>query len=277
MKIKFSKMHGLGNDFIVINNLELQHPFSPEQIRYLADRKFGIGCDQVLLIERATDGVSDFFYRIFNSDGSIAGQCGNGARCFIRFVVERGLISRSKVYLQTLDRVITGALLHDDIVKVDMGVPNFIPSQIPLNATEQKSYFLDIGTKQVEFFAVSMGNPHAVIKLPERSLLTDDEYLSQIAMALQQSEFFPESVNVNFVYVDNHQQISLRTFERGCGFTLACGSGACASAAIAIREAWADSLVKVVMLGGNLDIEWHGVNLIMRGQATFVFDGELEL
>lgn len=275
MLLLFSKMHGLGNDFIVINNLELQHKFTTEQISYIADRKFGIGCDQVLIIDKATDGISDFFYRIYNSDGSIAGQCGNGARCFIRYVTENNLISNNFVQLQTLDRVISGKRLTHELFEVDMGIPEFSSTQIPLNHSEQDSYFYQVNNDVIEFYALSMGNPHAVIVCDSEVMLSDDKRLEEIGIALQKSDLFPESVNVNFIYKVDEQTLSMRTYERGCGFTLACGSGACASAVVAIKIGLVASPVKLTMPGGLLIIKWDGSNIYMQGSATHVFDGEI--
>ena len=277
MKIVFSKMQGLGNDFIIINNLELKHEFSSDEICYLADRKFGIGCDQLLLIDPATDGVSDFFYRIYNSDGSVAGQCGNGARCFIRYVLDHNLSQKSIIKLQTLERVITGKSLENGQIEVDMGVPNFAPSSLPLKLEEQTHYELNFNGKVLHFAALSMGNPHVVLVLDDLELMADEEYLAEIGEYLQSSELFPESVNVNFVYKIADSQLGLRTYERGCGFTLACGSGACASAAVAIRDGLVCSPVEVFMPGGELILSYTNANLFMRGDAIHVFDGEIEL
>ncbi len=277
MKIAFSKMQGLGNDFIIINNLELKHEFSSDEICYLADRKFGIGCDQLLLIDPVTDGVSDFFYRIYNSDGSVAGQCGNGARCFIRYVLDHNLSQKSVIKLQTLGRVITGKALENGQIEVDMGSPNFAPNSLPLKLEEQTHYELNFNGKVLHFAALSMGNPHVVIVLDDLEFMADEEYLAEIGEYLQSSELFPESVNVNFVYKIADSQLGLRTYERGCGFTLACGSGACASAAVAIRDGLVCSPVEVFMPGGELILSYTNANLFMRGDATHVFDGEIEL
>lgn len=280
MFIKFSKMHGLGNDFVIINNLELRHQFTAKEIEFIANRRFGVGCDQVLIIDCPTDGVSDFFYRIYNSDGSIAGQCGNGARCFIRYVTENSLTQKQEIRLQTLDRAIVGSMLPSGLVKVDMGVPEFHPNKIPFAALESRSYRHDVNGESIEFFAVSMGNPHAVVVIDSDSVdkLMDDRFLTEIAVGLQGSCLFPEGVNVNFMSIINENNIQLRTYERGCGFTLACGSGACASAAIAIREGWANSSTRMIMPGGELTISWNGVgNLFMCGEAALVFNGELVL
>lgn len=277
MKIKFSKMHGLGNDFVIINNLALQHDFTREQISYLADRKFGIGCDQVLIIDKPSDGISDFYYKIYNSDGSIAGQCGNGARCFIRYVVEHSLTNKIQIQLQTRDRTIQGQALGQDLFAVDMGIPEFNPQQIPLLQSVQDIYSYDVAGEKIEFSAVSMGNPHAVVMLANEHDFEDRERLTQIAVTLQNAEIFPDSVNVNFVYRLNSDTIRMLTYERGCGFTLACGSGACASAAALIKQQVVNNQVRMLMPGGELNIVWHGTNLLMQGSATQVFDGEIEL
>ena len=277
MKLAFSKMHGLGNDFVIINNLELRHAFSADEISYLADRKFGIGCDQLLLIDPASDGVSDFFYRIYNSDGSIAGQCGNGARCFIRYVLERGLTDKTVIQLQTLGRVITGQRLADGEIEVNMGIPDFTPESLPFKHESAAEYEVDFNGETVQFAALSMGNPHVVIALDNLESLADENYLARLGEHLQASELFPESVNVNFIYKISDNQLGLRTYERGCGFTLACGSGACASAAVALRAGLVEAPVQVFMPGGELTLRYVGTNLLMRGSATLVFDGEIEL
>lgn len=277
MKLEFSKMQGLGNDFVIINNIVLNHKFSPEQIRYLADRKFGIGCDQILLVENATDGISDFLYRIYNSDGSKSAQCGNGARCFIRFVCEKKLTDKTQIKLQTESRIIEGAFLESDNIEVNMGNPDFTTMKIPLNAQEAINYQIEVAGEIIEFAALSMGNPHAVINLSERDLLNNDEYLARIGESLQSSRLFPESVNVNFVLHENQNIIHLRTYERGCGFTLACGSGACASAAVFFRSHPDVNSVLVKMIGGELAIKKSATGLLMRGSAIKVFDGEIDL
>lgn len=277
MKIAFSKMQGLGNDFVIINNLELGHEFSVDEICYLSDRKFGIGCDQLLLVDHATDGTSDFFYRIYNSDGSVAGQCGNGARCFIRYVLDCGLTQKSVIKLQTLGRVIVGKQLESGLIEVDMGEPDFRSSSLPLKHESQAHYELDFNGEILRFAALSMGNPHAVIVLDDLELMADENYLAAIGDYLQSSELFPDSVNVNFIYKIADFQLCLRTYERGCGFTLACGSGACASAAVAVRDGLVDSPVEIFMPGGELTLSYSGTNLLMCGAATQVFDGEIEL
>lgn len=271
-------MHGLGNDFIVINNLVNQYQFKSEQFAFMANRKFGIGCDQILIIDKPTDNSSDFYYKIYNADGSIAGQCGNGARCFIRYVHEHKLTNKLEIKLQTLDRVIIGKMLENNQVVVDMGIPLFTPSQIPLINNEENIYSCIINGVEVKFYSLSMGNPHAIIEVNNVMDLHDDVKLEDIAKFLQNSlTLFPKSVNVNFIHVIDNGKIQMRTYERGCGFTLACGTGACASAAAMIRENKVDSIVHMIMPGGELKISWFGEELYMQGDATHVFDGEIVL
>lgn len=270
-------MHGLGNDFVIINNLQSQHNFTSSEIKYIGDRKFGIGCDQILIIDPANDGISDFYYKIFNSDGSIAGQCGNGARCFIRYVIEHDLTTKKQIKLQTPSRIISGQLITPELIEVDMGAPEFSVEHIPLLLPQAAQYQLEINHQTLEFSALSMGNPHVVINLPSAQLLNDDDYLQTIAQTLQQASYFPESVNVNFVYIVDSTLIKLRTYERGCGFTLACGSGACASAAASIKQNLVDSTLTIRMDGGELNITWNEENLLMRGAAVEVFNGVIEL
>jgi len=277
MKIKFSKMHGLGNDFIILNNLDLSLKLTREVIQKLSDRKFGIGCDQLLVVEPASDGLSDFFYRIYNSDGSEAGQCGNGARCFISFLHLQGLSNKSKVKLQTNTRVIDGQVINPSVVEVNMGNPDFKPENIPLNLSEASNYEFKFDNQLIRFAAASMGNPHAVIRIATPELLEDNEYMAKIGSMFQQSPIFPESVNVNFMYVENEGQLRLCTYERGSGLTLACGSGACATAAVAIRDDLVRQKVKVIMPGGELQISWTDAGLLMTGEAIHVFDGEIEI
>lgn len=277
MKIKFSKMHGLGNDFIILNNLALSLKLTREIIQKLSDRKFGIGCDQLLVVEPASDGQSDFFYRIYNSDGSEAGQCGNGARCFISFLHLQGLSNKSKVKLQTNTRVIDGQIINPSVVEVNMGNPDFKPENIPLNLSEASNYEFKFDNQLIQFAAASMGNPHAVIRIATPEILEDNEYMAKIGTMFQQSPIFLESVNVNFMFVENEGQLRLCTYERGSGLTLACGSGACATAAVAIRDDLVRQKVKVIMPGGELEINWTDAGLLMTGEAIHVFDGEIEI
>lgn len=277
MKIKFSKMHGLGNDFIILNNLDLSLKLTREVIQKLSDRKFGIGCDQLLVVEPASDGQSDFFYRIYNSDGSEAGQCGNGARCFISFLHLQELSNKVKVKLQTNTRVIDGQIINPSVVEVNMGNPDFKSENIPLNLSEASNYEFKFDNQLIQFAAASMGNPHAVIRIATPEILEDNEYMAKIGSMFQQSPIFPESVNVNFMYVENEGQLRLCTYERGSGLTLACGSGACATAAVAIRDGLVRQKVKVIMPGGELQLSWTDAGLLMTGEAIHVFDGEIEI
>lgn len=275
MNIKFSKMHGLGNDFVIINNLLNNHQFTAEQITFIADRKFGVGCDQVLIIDKPTDKSCDFYYLIYNANGSIAGQCGNGARCFIKYVVDNKLTDKLEVRLQTRDRIISGKFINNDQIIVDMGIPEFSPEKIPMVSSQLPIYTSFAAGHTVKFSALSMGNPHVVIKVMDEQELINDEKLADIARYLQNSSLFPESVNVNFIYIIDNNLIQMRTYERGCGFTLACGSGACASAAAMIRENKVHDTVKMIMPGGELQITWRGNELYMQGSATHVFDSEI--
>jgi diaminopimelate epimerase len=277
MKIKFSKMHGLGNDFIILNNLDLSLKLTREVIQKLSDRKFGIGCDQLLVVEPTSDGQSDFFYRIYNSDGSEAGQCGNGARCFISFLHLQSLSNKSKVKLQTNTRIIDGQIINPLLVEVNMGNPDFKPENIPLVLPQASNYEFKVDNQLIQFAAASMGNPHAVIRVSRYQFLEDIEYMSKVGKLLQQSSIFPESVNVNFMFVENENQLRLCTYERGSGLTLACGSGACATAAVAIRDGLVRQKVKVIMSGGELEINWTDAGLLMTGEAIHVFDGEIEI
>ena len=270
-------MHGLGNDFVIINNLEHNYQFSSQQIQLIANRKFGIGCDQVLLIEPAFDQQSDFYYRIYNADGSLANQCGNGARCFIRYLLEHNLTNKKRIQLQTQERVIYGEEVSSDIFKVMMGAPKFDVESIPLKLPQANQYSIKINQQTIIFAALSMGNPHAVIYVENLADLKDDLKLSEIAIFLQKSTFFPQSVNVNFIYVMDQNNLALRTYERGAGFTLACGSGACASAAIAIIDKQVLNGVNLTMPGGTLQISWQEDELWMQGQAENVFSGEIQL
>ncbi len=277
MNIKFSKMHGLGNDFIIINNLDLSLKLTTEIIQKLSDRRFGIGCDQLLIVEPAGDGESDFFYRIYNSDGSEAGQCGNGARCFISFLHLQGLFNKNKVKLQTNTRVIEGQIINPSLVEVNMGNPDFKSESIPLLLPEASNYEFKFDNQLIQFAAASMGNPHAIICVSKPEPLADNEYMTKIGSMLQQSPIFPESVNVNFMFVENENQLRLRTYERGSGLTLACGSGACATAAVAIRDGLVRQQVKVIMPGGELQINWADTGLLMAGAAIHVFNGNIDV
>jgi len=269
-------MHGLGNDFVVID--AGRHPFAPSeaQCRFLADRRFGIGCDQILLVEPPKEPGSDFFYRIFNADGSEVGQCGNGARCFARFVHEHGLTDKREIEVGTRSGRIRLHLEADGQVRVNMGPPRFEPDRIPFQTERQAlSYTLEAADGQYEIGAVSMGNPHAVLRVAEVGAAP----VSELGPAIERHPRFPERVNVGFMQIESRGRIRLRVWERGAGETLACGTGACAAVAVGIAQGLLDPRVVVALPGGELTIQWsgHGEPVWMTGPAVSVFEGVIEL
>jgi diaminopimelate epimerase len=276
MTIKFSKMHGLGNDFVVIDAVRQAVVLSHERIRQLADRRFGIGCDQLLLVESATRQGVDFRYRIFNADGSEVQQCGNGARCFARFVREQGLSDKDSIVVETASGIIT--LYHEanDRVRVDMGVPSFVPASLPFLAGEEQSrYQLAVGNEILEVGAVSMGNPHLVLQVAD----LEQAPVAELGPLLESHAMFPERVNVGFMQLVDAGHIRLRVYERGAAETLACGTGACAAVAVAHRWGMVNDEVTVTLPGGDLQIRWPGEGqaLWMLGPAVTVFEGTIEL
>ncbi len=276
MKLKFSKMHGLGNDFVVLDGVRQQVSLSPEQLVYLADRHFGVGCDQILLVEAATQPGVDFRYRIFNADGGEVEQCGNGARCFVRFVHDKGLTDKTAIRVETASGLIEPRLLDNGQVTVDMGAPRFAPADIPFVAdAEAPTYPLKVGQHVVEIAALSMGNPHAVLRVND----LDSAPVDILGAAIEAHARFPQRVNAGFMQVLTPHDIRLRVYERGAGETLACGTGACAAAVAGIRQGWLKSPVSVHTRGGDLVIEWAGMSqpVLMTGPAATVFEGELEL
>jgi diaminopimelate epimerase len=272
MKIHFSKMQALGNDFVVIDAINQTVSLTPQQIQQIADRRLGIGCDQVLLVESARDPQADFFYRIFNVDGSEAEQCGNGARCFTRFLVEHKLSSKTHFILQTRSGLMSTELLSSDKIRVNLGTPIFSPSAIPFLADEPASHYqIDIAQQTLTVGVVSVGNPHAV-------LLVDDvnqAHVSQYGAALETDVHFPNRVNVEFMEIINPQKIALRVWERGVGETPACGSGACA--AVIIGRSWKllDPIVTVTLPGGTLLVEYQDPtsSVFLTGNAEQIFTG----
>lgn len=275
MKLKFTKMHGLGNDFVVIDGINQTISLTPKDIRWLADRHFGIGCDQVLLVEKAS-GNADFCYRIFNADGSEVEQCGNGARCFVRFVHDHGLTGKKEICVETAGGLISPRLEENGGVTVNMGTPKFEPADIPFMAVKRAlTYLLDIGNKQVEISAVSMGNPHAVQIVAN----VDEAPVSTEGVLIESHERFPQHVNVGFMQIINRHHIRLRVYERGAGETLACGTGACAAVVAGIERGLLASRVKVSTPGGDLWIQWEGKDqpVLMTGPACTVFEGIIEL
>lgn len=276
MKLKFSKMHGLGNDFVVLDGIRQSVSLTPEQLRYLADRHFGVGCDQILLVEKASLPEVDFRYRIFNADGSEVEQCGNGARCFVRFVHEQGLTDKREIRVETLKGVITPRLEGDGNVTVDMGLPRFLPHEIPfLHDDDVVIYNLDVADETLEISVVSMGNPHAVQVVDSVETAPVGEH----GPLIENHQRFPQRVNAGFMQVLDRHAIKLRVYERGSGETLACGTGACAAVVAGIRRGLLDSPVRVTTRGGDLNIAWGGPGrpVLMTGPAMTVFSGEIDL
>ncbi|MBS1158195.1 MAG: diaminopimelate epimerase [Proteobacteria bacterium] len=276
MKLKFSKMHGLGNDFVVLDGIRQSISLTPEQLCYLADRHFGVGCDQILLVEAAGQPGVDFRYRIFNADGSEVEQCGNGARCFVRFVHETGLTEKREIRVETKSGIIAPRLEADGKVTVDMGVPRFLPAEIPfLHDEDVIIYSLDVADETLDISVVSMGNPHAV------QVVTDVEQapVAEHGPLIENHQRFPQRVNAGFMQVVDRHAIKLRVYERGSGETLACGTGACAAVVAGIRRGLLDSPVRVTTRGGELTIVWGGTDrpVLMTGPAVTVFSGEIEL
>lgn len=274
--LKFVKMHGLGNDFVVIDAVRQAVNLSPEQVRHIADRHFGVGCDQLLLVEPPISDDADFRYRIFNADGSEVSQCGNGARCFARFVYEQGLCAKPQV------RVDTGAgqlLLRreaDGNIAVDMGVPQHDPARIPMRVeSESAVYTVEAGGKCWCFGAVSMGNPHAVITVAN----VDQVPVASLGPLLESHPLFPERANIGFLQAVDRHHARLRVFERGSGETLACGSGACAALVVGVEQGLLASPARIDLPGGSLYISWEGRGhpVFMTGPATSVFEGMIEL
>lgn len=269
-------MHGLGNDFMVVDGVTQNAFFSPEQIKRLADRNFGIGFDQLLLVEPPYDPDLDFHYRIFNADGSEVSQCGNGARCFARFVHMKGLTNKTAIKVSTKSGNMVLYLEDNDQVTVNMGRPIFEPKKVPFVAQQyEKTYILKSDSDNVLCGVVSMGNPHCVTVVEELV----DEYVLDLGQRLESHERFPERANIGFMQVITRDHIKLRVFERGAGETLACGSGACAAVVIGRQQDLLDSKVKVDLPGGTLHIRWHDENspVKMTGPAEFVFDGHIQL
>lgn len=276
MRIAFTKMQGLGNDFIVIDAVRQAVSLEPEKIRRLADRHFGIGCDQVLVVEPAQGSDADFRYRIFNADGSEVSQCGNGARCFARFVNEKGLTDHDTIRVETRAGQLVLNLVAGNEVLVDMGVPRHAPDQIPLDKpSEAKLYALDVDGERVEFAAVSMGNPHAVLHVASVRAAP----VERLGPLLESHPLFPERVNVGFMEIVDPHRARLRVYERGSGETLACGSGACAAAVVGIEQGLLKSPVDIELPGGHLIINWQGRGfpVMMQGPAVTVFEGEIDL
>ena len=270
-------MQGAGNDFVVVDATRTPFKPTPDLLARLADRRFGVGCDQILVIEPAQESGVDFNYRIYNADGSEVGQCGNGSRCLARFIRDHRLSAKDMIRVRTQTSVLDLYLLDDGEVRVNMGVPNLEPAQVPfIGATARAPRYAltPDGSARVEFAAVSMGNPHAVIEVVD----VEHEPVERIGRALQADTAFPESVNVGFLQIIDERNVTLRVYERGAGETLACGSGACA--AVVAGRLWSRlaEQVNVRVRGGMLRIEWAGEGqpVWMTGPAVAVFTGEIE-
>ena len=276
MKLKFSKMHGLGNDFVVLDGIRQSVSLTPDQLRLLGERHFGVGCDQILLVEKAGRPDVDFRYRIFNADGGEVEQCGNGARCFVRFVHDQGLTDKREIRVETMSGIIGPRLEEDGSITVDMGVPVFVPEQIPfISPSEERIQPLMVGDEEVQITAVSMGNPHAVQVVAD----ADTAPVAQQGPLIESHPRFPQRVNAGFMQVLDRHAIRLRVYERGAGETLACGTGACAAVAAGIARGLLDSPVRVETRGGKLNIAWQGAGtpVLMTGPAVTVFTGEIDL
>ncbi len=276
MRLAFTKMHGLGNDFVVIDAISQSVALTTEQVRFLADRRFGVGCDQLLVVEPAQTAEADFRYRIYNADGGEVEQCGNGARCFARFVRDKGLTDKDSIRVETLGGPLTLVIEADGQVRVNMGVPRLEPADIPFNADARSAqYDLDVDGERYHIGAVSMGNPHAVLRVDD----VDTAPVATLGPRIERHPDFPNRVNAGFMQVVDRSHIRLRVFERGAGETLACGTGACAAVVAGRVQSLLDSPVTVELPGGRLVVSWNGPGepVFMTGPATTVFEGMIDL
>ena len=275
MNLRFSKMHGLGNDFVVVDCRAHAFDLNAAQVARVGDRHFGVGFDQLLTIEPARDSACAFRYGIYNADGSAALQCGNGVRCVAAWLRRAGALGAGAVQLESPSGPVSVELADDGRMRVDMGVPRFAPEQIPLRMPASDIYWLQINDIDIEFGAVSMGNPHAVVEITDVATAP----LATLGQALSTDAAFPQGCNVGFAQIVNRAHLRLRVWERGAGATLACGSGACAAVAVLRRRGKLDGDVAVQLPGGRLDIHWDGADapVWMSGPAEFVFEGEIQL
>ncbi|MFN2328027.1 MAG: diaminopimelate epimerase [Chromatocurvus sp.] len=276
MLLKFTKMHGIGNDFVVIDGVTQRLQLKPRDLQRIADRRLGVGCDQILLVEPPARPDVDFFYRIYNPDGSEAEQCGNGARCFARFVHQRRLIRKSVIRVETLSGISELRIIDRHQVTVDLGQPELDPGSIPFKRPRrEQEYTLDVNGESLSIGAVSMGNPHAVLRVTDTSSCRIDE----LGPMIEPHADFPRRCNVGFMQVVDRSEIRLRVYERGAGETLACGSGACAAVVYGRLRGWLDEQVTVNLPGGKLLIAWpgEGHTVRMTGPATTVFEGSIRL
>ncbi len=273
MLLPFTKMQGTGNDFIILNQLDVDYGLSKEVIEKLANRQYGIGFDQLLIIENSINPKAEFKYRIFNADGNEVEQCGNGARCFFQYIINKKLSNNSSIVVETKSGLITLKYNPNKLVEVNMGEPIFNDEDIPFISNNEKLK-IKIDDTLVDINVISMGNPHAVIKIDDFNKCD----IKEISESLQNSSQFPKSVNVGFLKTIDKNTIRLKVYERGSGLTLACGTGACAAAVIAISQKWATNPVCVQMDGGELIIDWHNQkDVILMGPAQIVFEGEINL
>lgn len=276
MFTRFTKMHGLGNDFVVFDGVRQTLVLTPEHCRFLADRHFGVGCDQILLVEAPTRSDADFRYRIFNADGGEVEQCGNGARCFVRFVHEQGLTAKREIRVETKGGIIVPRLEEDGQVTVDMGMPRFDPADVPFLADRRApTHLLTVGEGVFEVSVLSMGNPHAVLIVDD----VDRAPVEELGPRIEHHPAFPQRVNAGFMQIVDRRHIRLRVWERGAGETLACGTNACAAVVAGIVRGLLDHEVGVRMRGGTLLVRWAGGNspVWMTGPAVSVFEGRIDL
>ncbi|MBD8756671.1 diaminopimelate epimerase [Pseudomonas coleopterorum] len=276
MLLRFTKMHGLGNDFMVLDLVSQHAHILPKHAKQWGDRHTGIGFDQLLLVEAPSNPDVDFRYRIFNSDGSEVEQCGNGARCFARFVLDKRLTAKKTIRVETKGGIITLDVRSDGQISVDMGPPRMLPADIPFQADVQAhSYALSVDGLSVEIAALSMGNPHAVLRVDD----INNAPVHTLGPKIEHHPRFPARVNVGFLHVVDRTRAQLRVWERGAGETQACGTGACAAAVAAISQGWMDSPLLLDLPGGRLSIEWAGPghSVIMTGPAVRVFEGQVRL
>ncbi len=276
MLLKFTKMHGAGNDFVVIDLVTQTCKLRPRDIRKLADRHLGIGCDQVLIVEPPGRPEVDFRYRIFNADGKEVEQCGNGARCFARFVRDKKLTRKRVISVETNAGVIELRMRDNHQVEVDMGVPIFEPGRIPFQADSRSdSYPIKISDESLEFGILSMGNPHAVLKVED----VETADIARLGPLIENHPRFPRRVNAGFMQLVSEKEIRLRVFERGVGETLACGTGACAAVVYGLARGWLKGTVTVRLPGGKLSISWAGEGqpVKMTGPTALVFEGTIKI
>ena len=279
MRLPFTKMQGAGNDFVVLDGLRASIELTPAQVQRLADRRYGVGADQVLVVEPSTTPGIDFRYRIFNNTGDEVEHCGNGARCFVRYVHERGLTHKTTVKVETVNNVLELRLRDDGRVTVDMNRPVFEHDRIPFDGTglqpRREGGFELWPLQGVELAVLSMGNPHAVQRVAD----VDTAPVAELGPRIENDARFPRHVNAGFMQVLSRGEVRLRVHERGAGETLACGTGACAAVVAGIRLGWLDRRVEVYARGGDLLIEWPAddASVVMTGPAVTVFEGEIEL